>query len=492
MKKNLIFAMLISLAATTGFVACDDDTVKQELQAPSVSETSGTYQSLDFKWEPTANTIQYGYKLYDPDELVVESGVTKETSVHFSDLLPSTTYKLLVWAFAGLDTDYSTSPAAELTATTAAIIKLGTPANLAVADNNGSMTVSWDAVENAMSYSYSISNPETGVVRSGNVTETSVRISGLDEGDYTFSVTAETTEGGFISSDAASVNFSFETLVAELWRTTATYYSDILGKSWNATLIAYSDGTYSIPAFYGVEGYDFNFSVNDNGILSISSGTPNGNNYRTVPTGVAAAGDLFVYMPGFEFTGFDGSSSGGDLWIGYYDQNWNETFYTDTFNWTSSTSGGSTTLTIDDIVGTYDNHSWGTTWITDDWTAEDYDEYDWTGTIEKTGANTVTIDGLYYDDEPVSATFDESAQTITIEPQTYSWYVIAASTGVSDPIVAKIGAGGVVTFPEYSLYYDGYVYLIAESVFTPQTSTRSTAVHTRNAAKKSNARPARK
>lgn len=122
MKKIRIFAMLLSLACATGFVACDDDEdVKQALQTPSVSDTFSDYQSLDFKWDAVDNTIQYGYKLYSSDDMVVEAGVTKGTEIRFTGLQPASTYKLLVWAFAGLDTDYSTSPAAELTATTAAL-----------------------------------------------------------------------------------------------------------------------------------------------------------------------------------------------------------------------------------------------------------------------------------------------------------------------------------------------------------------------------------
>ena len=104
MKKIRIFAMLLSLACATGFVACDDDEdVKQALQTPSVSDTFSDYQSLDFKWDAVDNTIQYGYKLYSSDDMVVEAGVTKGTEIRFTGLQPASTYKLLVWAFAGLD-----------------------------------------------------------------------------------------------------------------------------------------------------------------------------------------------------------------------------------------------------------------------------------------------------------------------------------------------------------------------------------------------------
>lgn len=485
MKKFKIFAMLLSLACATGFVACDDDdAVKQELQSPSVSGTFSNYQSLDFEWNAVANTIQYGYKLFAPDGSVVKAGVTKNTSAKFSKLQPATTYTLKVWAFAGLDTDYSTSPAAELTATTAALVKLATPANLTVTDNGGAMEASWDAVENAMTYSYTISSAEE-VVNSGSVSATTLRISGLEEGDYTISVTATTTKGGYISSDPATANFRFEVKVSELWRAAGTYYSNILNDSWNITLIAYNDGTYSIPAFYGVDGYDFNFTVDADGIMTILSGEPNGKNYRTVPTGVAAAGDLFVYLSDYSFTGFDGDSKGGDIWIGYYDQDWSDTFYTDTFNWTGSTSGGSTSMTVDNLAGTYSNHIWGWSYLeNDNWDEEEIDHDNYVATISKIDDKTVSVDGIYYTDCPVIGTVDFSTMTITFQPQEYATYYTFAGYDVSDPVIGKIAGDGSITLEDVTLWSDGYWYLYATSVLTPQNGTRATAGHYKSAVKK--------
>lgn len=469
MKKTNIFAMLLSLACAAGMTACDEDAVKQELQAPVVSETAGNYQSLDFEWTPVANTTQYGYKLYDPEGIVVEAGVTQDTKAHFSELLPSTTYKLLVWAFAGPDTDYTTSPAAELTATTGALIKLETPSGLTVTDANGAVTATWNAVQGAESYSYALSS-SAGMISSGTTVKTSVKISGLEEGDYTFSVSALTTAGGYLPSDAATAELYLASTVTESWRANGTYYSEIMGRSWNATIIAYSDGTYSIPAFYGVEGYDFNFTVESNGMITILSGTPNGDYYRTVPTGVESVGDLFVYPSEYQYTGFDGSSKGGDIWIGYYDQYWNETWYTDSFNW----NGMSSSITIDDLVGTYNNHSWGSTWITDDWSELVFDDSDWTATVEKIDADTISLDGLYYTECPIIGTFNASAMTITFQPQTYAeWYVFAATSDPGDPVVAKVSSDGTISFPEYKLFYDTYYYLIAESVLTPERATKA-------------------
>lgn len=480
MKKIKIFAMLLSLACASGFVACDnDDVVKQALQTPSVSDTFTDYQSLDFKWDAIANSIQYGYKLYGPDDMVVEAGVTKGTEVRFTGLKPASTYKLLVWAFAGLDTDYSTSPAAELTATTAALKKLAAPANLAVADN----IATWDAVENADSYSYTISASEGGIVNSGNLTTTSVKISGLEDGDYTFSVKAVSSQGGFVpESDAATVTFQFKTSTPTfLWKATGTYYSYVLNKSWNATLFAYSDGTYSIPAFYGVEGYDLNFSVGTDGKLSILSGTYDYEDYYTVATGVASVGDIYVYVADISLSGFDGSSAGGDLWMSYYDAGWANFYECDTFNWTSSTSGD-TSLTIDDIVGSYSSYFQGYDGLGDE-DNNDVD-YEWYGAeISKVNESTVAISNLYWTGYPVNGVVDLDNKTITIAPQVCGTYTFASVEGVDQSVVATINGDGSIFLPHVAYWYcwdpDWYYYSDLNITLKKSSATRS-------AAKKSN------
>ena len=474
MKKIRIFAMLLSLACATGFVACDDDEdVKQALQTPSVSDTFSDYQSLDFKWDAVDNTIQYGYKLYSSDDMVVEAGVTKGTEIRFTGLQPASTYKLLVWAFAGLDTDYSTSPAAELTATTAALKTLSTPTNVAVANN----TATWDAVENADSYSYTITTAEGGIVNSGTVTTTSVRISGLEEGDYTFSVKAMTTHGGFLpESDTATVAFQFKaSSPAYLWKATGTYYSYILNKSWDATLFAYSDGTYSIPAFYGVEGYDLNFSVDDDGKLTILSGTSDYEDYFTVATGVPSVGDIFIYVAENSFSGFEGSSAGGDLWMSYYDADWTNWYESDTFNWTSSTPGGNS-LKIDDLVGIYASYFQGYDGLGDE--ENENVDYEWYGAeISKVDDKTVAISNLYWPGYPVNGVVDFDNKTITISPQACGNYTLASVEGVDQSIVASINDDGSIFLPHVAYWYcwdpDWYYYTDLNITLTKSSETRS-------------------
>ena len=119
MKINKILTMLFSLAIAIGFVGCsDDDATLPMLETPEVSLIGSTFKSLSFEWDKVENALQYGYQLVDADEAAVASGVVKETSVKISDLKADTEYTLRVWPFAGLNVNYSTPPAVEISAKT--------------------------------------------------------------------------------------------------------------------------------------------------------------------------------------------------------------------------------------------------------------------------------------------------------------------------------------------------------------------------------------
>jgi len=339
MKRNKFFAMLVSLACVTGLVACDDESdleVKSELQKPAVTQTSGNYEALGFVWDAVPNTIQYGYKLYDPDDIVVEAGVTKDTHVSFAGLKPSTAYVLRVWAFAGLDTDYTTSPAAELVATTGRRVILGKPENLAVTGNDGVYTVSWNAVADAESYIYTVFSSnnvlKTGVVNAPDVTLT---ISGCGrEKDCHITLKAVSSIDGYFDSDEADVDFHYMPGPDDInWKSTGSYTSLVGGTNWDATMIAYVDGTYVIESFYGAEGYDLVFSVDSSGNLVLLCGQEQGDGnskYWLIPTGIESIGDLYCYIWG-GYAIFRGDSTGGSVWLGNYDWSWN--FGYDSFVW---------------------------------------------------------------------------------------------------------------------------------------------------------------
>lgn len=480
MKKNTIFAMLLSLACSAGFVACDDDVVvKEPLPAPTLSNEAGNFQSLSFNWDKVENTIQYGYKLFDPDENVVDAGVTTKTTATFSGLQPATTYTLRVWAFSGMDSDYSTSTAAELTATTDALVKLSTP-TLTISNEDGTIQVTWISVADAEEYEYVIRDASNQAVSSGSTTSTSYIIRGLDEGDYTFVLTATTTQEGYVSSDTATASFHVDK--AEAWRATGTYYSESLNQTWDATIVAYSNGSYSILSFYGVEGYNFDFTPAADGSITIDNGAQGGDSsfqYWIVPTGLSSQPEFYPYpWGGNTYCGFEGGKTGGNIWLGNYYGSGFEGWGEDTFTW-KGVSGSVTS--VEDLVGTYVNHAWGFTYLGNDYeNGEDYEAYDWAATVEKIDDTTVSIDGLYWLDCPVIGKVDFAASTITFDPQEYgTYYTFSGVDGYDYPVVATFEQDGTINIPEYCLWseYAGvwYWYLYAQNELTRSTSAKSKA-----------------
>lgn len=477
MKQTKIFAMLLSLACSVGFYSCsDDDDAKAPLSNPVVTETSGSYNSLSFSWEAVKDAVEYGYRLSDENEIVETAGVTHDTSVNFTGLTPATTYTLEVWAFAAMDGDYSTPPAVTLTATTDPLVKLATPANLIVTTENG-YVASWDVVADALDYEYKITDADGAVIQENQTRNTSVNIAGLPEGDYTFTVYA-VAHDGFSVGDAASVQFRVEASV--VFSVKGTYYSAQLGASWNATMEYYSNGVYSILAFYGVEGYNLDFKIdesNQSDMFSFVNGEyvwDDAAGYETwqIPTGLSDPSKLITY-PWYNYSYMAGDRTEGEVGIGcYYGDNYANWAY-DVFSWPSENSGD---LTVDDLVGTYDNHFVGGSNLTNnDWEWEEFDGT-WDATITKVSNNSVEIDGLFFAGCPVTGTVDFSEMTITFQPQEYDqWYTFAAGDDPSAPVVGYINGSGSISIPDFCAWYqfdngEWYYYLLGTSELTKQTA----------------------
>lgn len=330
MKKNKFFAMLLSLACVAGLAACDDDadiSGKTALKAPEVSQTYGDYQSLYFEWKPVDNMTQYGYKLYDPDGTVVDAGVTKDPRAGIDGLQPETVYTLRVWAFAGLDTDFESSPAAELTAATDPLIRLSAPTGLTVTGSDGDYTVSWTAVDNAEMYVYDLYTVENVKVKSGTVyaPEVSFTISGLGHGqDYYVTLQATATVPGYLDSETVRTEFSYVPGPGDIsWQVSGSYYSYMYDDTWDATMICYVDGLYTIKSFYGVDGYNLDFTLDRNNVPTLLTGQlyEDGDyRYWLIPTGISYM-DQMYYIYAYiwdNYTYFDGDSTGGELGIGNY------------------------------------------------------------------------------------------------------------------------------------------------------------------------------
>lgn len=466
MKTINIAALGLCMALSAGFAACDDDAVRPALTAPTVATERTTFESLSFKWEPIEGATQYGCRLSNENGQSVGSIVTQATEAVFSGLEASTTYTLEVWAFAAMDGDYSTPPAVTLTATTAALTKLTTP-TVGITSDNGKVTVSWNAVEGAEYYFYRIAGENDEDYGSGTLYTTSHNISGLPNGNYTYNLYAGTTQKGY-ESKSETMAVEFEIAVYELWRCEGRYSSFSLGSEWDATMVAYSDGSYSILSFYGKEGYNLDFTVNEDNAddkFSIINGSyyspADGWSLWYVPTGLAYPENLVAY-PWDNFSSMEGDSRSGEVNIGCYaaaDMNdyQNYDWGYDTFIW----GGDAPAYTIDDVIGDYDTIFTG--FQNDSFTNyTDTELYysDYTTEIWYEDDDTVGIDGFLWAGCPVTGKFDPESMTITIAPQLYgaaysdgAYYRIASENDFNTPVTAEISTDGSITMPETGIWY---------------------------------------
>lgn len=480
MKTKIITAALISLACTIGMNSCSEDSPRQPLASTQVTAEKVSYNSLSFSWQPVADAVEYGYRLSDENGIAVSTGVTQKTSMNFKGLQAATTYILEIWSFAAIDSDYTTPPAITLKATTDPIIKLATPVSLTSEEVDGAVMFTWAAVENATSYEYVVTGEDGTEYAAGNTDKTSVTIHGLETGDYIFSVYAATTVGGFENGDAKTIAFNID--VRELWRVEGSYYSKELDSSWQATMIAYSNSSYKILSFYGVEGYNLEFAVNEKNpddMFTFIDGELyeyQGSKWWTIYTGIDYPDILWTY-PWANYCYMDGDRNSGEVGIGlYYGENFDWGY--DTFTW----GGSSSDFNIDTLVGTYGTRCQG--WESNSSTNWELAEFDYSGyssTVAKVDDNTVSIDGFYWEECPVKGTVDASGTTITFKSQTYESYgderyVFASADAFDAGVVATINADGSITIPDFGIWYefsDGttYNYVYGTAQLTKEVNT---------------------
>lgn len=439
-------AGIFLLSALCALTSCkDDEKVLTPLPAPEAGLYQATVSSLTFYWDKVANATQYAYELLDPEGDKVTGGVTEGTVAVLTGLKDNTDYKFTVWAYGPFEGDYSKSPVAEISGTTPAIVQLATP-KLTVLVNGGAVAT-WDEVPNATHYVLTISI-NGGKESSWDITGTEIMIGNLSTGTYTVTLKAVSDDEAFSDSELATATFVIEK--KEAWRVDGTF-DDGAGNNWPVTMIAWDNGTYTLKDWYNVEGYDLEFSVNDDTSISIL------NYYEPylpniwVEAGIEEDnGWIQLYTAG-GYSSFAGSKSeGGSVWFySYKTEGYPE------FTWTGD--GGSL---IDDLAGTYSQNSTG---------SQIFDGANWVDfnstndvVIEKIDNNTVSVTGLMYEDSSLKATFDPKALTLTFEPQTWlDWYVFCVYDSPTTPVVATISPAGI-TMSNWTAYYTdnsySYVY----------------------------------
>lgn len=317
MKQNLFKYMmrraggifLLAAACMGAFSSCsdDDDTLNGKLDKTNAEVLSQSVSSLSFTWKAIKNASQYAYELSDPDKNLVESGVTTDLAASFTNLQPNTTYQLKVWAYGAYGSGYETSEPIYLTATTPAVVQLGTP-EVKVVTSGATTTASWKSVEHAKKYEYYVKLKDADkVLESGTVTDTEVALYGL-VGEYELGVKSLSTSEAYSDSEFDKVEFKVEK--REVWRTVGTF-DDGAGNTWKATIVAYSNDSYKILKWYGVEGYDFEFSVTSAGNVAVTNAYKDDGSWYYVNTD--ATHHLTIHHT--YHSSFSGNSASGKMMI---------------------------------------------------------------------------------------------------------------------------------------------------------------------------------
>lgn len=576
MKTYKLYTLLALLGAMSFCTSCEDDeVVKTPLGTTSISSANATVSSLTFSWEAVSGATQYAYELRDPDEALVKGDVTTGLTATFTGLKDNTTYTLTVWSYAALSSDKTTSPVAKLTATTAKIVPLEVPAPSAEMQN-GQMVLSWDAVENASYYSYQLYSLEDDVeteITDSYTYDASVTFEGLALGTYRFYIQAMSENEAYSNSEIVKIDF--ERTKLELKRVTGTY-TGMNGATGSADLVSYDDGSYTIEAFHGVEGYNLDFAVDPSNaqvkILNVTA--VDGYEYVWMD----ASYSMSPYCFG-DYSHFEGDMRRGEVWFyAYYydkegnyitgdyydfvwgapavdtwsaegrflmakypDEPWNATIYANgngsytikawyyvegvdmnftvdnegnvsfitnvgyedeyywwvpgnddywlyitkpgydldpvfegdvnggslkfydaydgwvSFTWGQGTAiGGS--VTIDDLVGTYNETFTGDVYWSGAQEDASYDNGE--AVITKVDDTTITLKGLFGCEEELVGTVDIDAKTITFAAgQTFlTYYTLGASSGISDALVATFDDDCTITIDGIGLWYASYNY----------------------------------
>lgn len=335
--------LLASIMCAAPLTGCSDDETADgtPLPAPQVVSSDVTPTSLFFSWEGVKGSTQYSYQLYDPDNNQVAGNVTTKTSVRITKLRPMTTYTLKVIAYSPLmDPSRANSPIAEITATTNAVIPLAAPTQVVATPDGSTIQVEWAAVENATAYEYYYSDGTTELGRK-TVKTPKATLYGVPNGQFTFYVKATsstvyeaTQEAVYADSEYATTEFVRSR--TEAWRVDGIYQSGTDSYNYPATLVAYDDNSYVIKKWQGVDGYDLEIAVGNDGSVTIANGKQDDTS-GTKNTGVATGWDyegyetIYITITGTKKPTFTGDQKRGE--IGLYCSYDLDYFYYDTFWW---------------------------------------------------------------------------------------------------------------------------------------------------------------
>lgn len=332
--KVLSICAACALALLT---ACSDDDAKTPLPALKGETPDASYDYITFAWEGVSGATQYGYELYTSGSAdVTLSGVTQDTSVTLSGLTPATDYTLKVYAFAAVDGSQTTSEPLSISARTLTAMPLGAP-HLNVTLDGRYASVTWDAIPNAVEYSYElISDGSDEALEEGTKTACSLEFSGLEPGTYTLTVKAVNGSPAYVDTESEA---TFSIVANELWRVTGTYTSSLIDGSWPVTMVAYSDGSYKLLDWYSTDQSSLEFYIdNHNTSYPIRMSTvqytyDSDTEAFALTVGRSGLPVVYVYPYSGRFT-FTGDQTGGSVVVAVKNRNSSHgSAKRDTFTW---------------------------------------------------------------------------------------------------------------------------------------------------------------
>ena len=310
MRKLSIISTALTALLTLGLGACShDDGITSYLSTPNPKSVSATVSTLSFNWAKVEGATQYGYELKNPAGTTVIEDVTNATQVTITGLEPATTYTLEVWAYADMKGKIGTSPAATIEGTTAATQQLAKP-QLEVTLSAGTANVYWEAVPNATSYEYSYE--DRGEEYSGSTTDCYLYLTGLTLDEHTVTVKAVSDMEEYTESDVASITFTVAH--SESWTAQGKYTATHLGETFDVTLVAYDDGQYSLLNWYGIDGYNFDFKVEDDShVVPLDTYKQTDEGEYMIPTGRYDQPYIYLSVSPSMVSSFQGSSMQGEM-----------------------------------------------------------------------------------------------------------------------------------------------------------------------------------
>lgn len=459
MKLHKFIGLLGAALFISAMTGCSDDDSVTPLDKSDMIVDDATYSSLTFRWGKVDGARQYSYQFAKSGSSnILETGLTKDNHISFTGLDHDTEYTLTVLAYAAVNSDHTTSEPIVLSARTTDLTTLESPQPAWLREAN-TVIVQWQAVDGARDYSYTLTDADGNEIDSGSTYDTSVNFTQFATGQYTFSLVAQTTQEGYRNSAPAQISIDFTREREELWRTAGKYTSALLNDTWDATLVAYDDNSYTLLAWYGTDGYNLEFSVdqtdaNDMFRLGSEYTYDSATDTYSVPTGLTSPASVGVQASGNRCA-MEGNAGKGSVVLAVSS---GSTSGTDRFVWGVS---------IDDFIGEW-NLSAGMLDAYD----SSYDEY-YTSTVTVSlgsAPNTLVIPlPNYYGYVLGSSTIvvDLDSMTFTMQPFSFgndAWILSGADSSTT-PITGTISANKI-EFSGFQAWYGEYDYLSSDSYIT--------------------------